>query len=98
MAGLISDGGVHSQQDHLYALIKVAKELEIPHVYIHFFGDGLDTDPKSGLGYMQSFLDKIKDIAGGKDSRVQDGDQVFFFNYRSDCVREITHLLGDVDR
>ncbi|KAA8566297.1 hypothetical protein EYC84_008892 [Monilinia fructicola] len=51
---LISDGGVHAKQDHLYALLKVAKELEVPHVYIHFFADGRDTDPKSGAGYMEA--------------------------------------------
>ena len=157
--------------------MKVAKEVGVPHVYIHFFGDGRDTDPKSGAGYMQELLDKIKEIGigeiatvvgryyamdrdkrwerievgmnamvvgdgeesndpvktikeryakdendeflkpiivGGKEARVKgnmdssllrrdvlttlDGDQVFFFNYRSDRVREITQLLGDYDR
>lgn len=166
----------HSKQDHLYALMKVAKEVGIPHVYIHFFGDGRDTDPKSGAGYLQDLLDQIKEIGigevatvvgryyamdrdkrwdrieiglnalcigdgeassdpvktvkqryekgendeflkpiivGGKEARIKgkttnqsyemvltllDGDQIFFFNYRSDRVREITQLLGDVDR
>jgi 2,3-bisphosphoglycerate-independent phosphoglycerate mutase len=66
LAGLISAGGVHSKQDHLYALLKVAKEMEIPYVYIHFFGDGRDTDPKSGAGYMQDLLNKIKEIGIGE--------------------------------
>lgn len=60
----------HAKQDHLYALLKVAKELEIPHVYIHFFGDGRDTDPKSGAGYMQTLLDKIKEIGIGEIATV----------------------------
>jgi len=47
-------------------------------------------------GENDEFLKPI--ILGGKEARVQDGDQVFFFNYRSDRVREITQLLGDVDR
>ncbi|KAG0647310.1 2,3-bisphosphoglycerate-independent phosphoglycerate mutase [Hyphodiscus hymeniophilus] len=161
LAGLISDGGVHAKQDHLYALLKVAKDIGIPHVYIHFFGDGRDTDPKSGAGYMEQLLEKTKEIGigeiatvvgrfyamdrdkrwdrvevalkgmilgegeeshdpvktikeryskgendeflkpiivNGKEARIQDNDQVFFFNYRSDRVREITQLLGDVDR
>ena len=168
----------HSKQDHLYALLKLAKEVGVAKVYIHFFGDGRDTDPKSGAGYMQGLLDKIKEIGvgeiasvtgryyamdrdkrwerievglnalcigdgeessdpvktikeryekgendeflkpiivGGKEARISgefiqllsfqtvltcfiEGDQVFFFNYRSDRVREITQLLGDADR
>lgn len=46
--------------------MKVAKDLEIPHVYIHFFGDGRDTDPKSGAGYLQSLQEKIKEIGIGE--------------------------------
>jgi 2,3-bisphosphoglycerate-independent phosphoglycerate mutase len=125
------------------------------------FGDGRDTDPKSGAEYLTELLEKAKEIGtgelativgryyamdrdkrwerievamkgmvlgegedstdpvatikeryekgendeflkpiiiGGKERRIQDDDQIFFFNYRSDRVREITQLLGDVDR
>jgi len=62
LLGLISDGGVHSHNAHLYELLKTAKEMEIPKVYIHFFGDGRDTDPKSSARYMQELLDKIKEL------------------------------------
>jgi len=62
LLGLISDGGVHSKNEHLYELLRSAKTLEIPHVYIHFFGDGRDTDPKSSARYMQELLDKIKEL------------------------------------
>ncbi|KAL9633359.1 MAG: hypothetical protein Q9164_004739 [Protoblastenia rupestris] len=159
--GLVSDGGVHSHINHLYALLKVAKELGVPKVFIHFFGDGRDTDPKSGAGYMRDLLKGVEEIGigeiatvvgryyimdrdkrwdrveigmkgvvlgegevsedpvktieerysngendeflkpiivGGKEARVQDNDTLFFFNYRSDRVREVTQLLGDVDR
>lgn len=47
-------------------------------------------------GENDEFLKPI--VVGGKDARIQDGDEVFFFNYRSDRVRQITQLLGDVDR
>ena len=47
-------------------MLKVAKELNIPHVYIHFIGDGRDTDPKSGAGYMQQLLDQLKEIGIGQ--------------------------------
>lgn len=161
LLGLVSDGGVHSHINHLVGLLKVAKEMDIPKVFIHFFGDGRDTDPKSAAGYMQDLLQKTKElgigelatvvgryyvmdrdkrwdrvevgmkgivtgegedsedpvatiksryekgendeflkpiIIGGKERRVQDDDTLFFFNYRSDRVREVTQLLGDVDR
>lgn len=161
LLGLISDGGVHSHINHLFGLLQVAKEMGVPHVFIHFFGDGRDTDPKSGAGYLQQLLDKCKEmgvgelatvvgryyimdrdkrwdrveigmkgvvlgegedsddpvktihkryakdendeflkpiIVGGKENRVQDSDTLFFFNYRSDRVREVTQLLGDIDR
>lgn len=151
----------HSKQEHLYALLQAAKNAGVPKVFIHFFGDGRDTDPKSGAAYMEELVAKIGEIGigeiatvvgryyamdrdkrwervelalkglvlgegeestdpiktvkeryekgendeflkpiivGGKEARIQDGDEVFFFNYRSDRVRQITQLLGDVDR
>ncbi|KAA8566296.1 hypothetical protein EYC84_008892 [Monilinia fructicola] len=66
-------------------------------------GDGEESsDPVKTIkeryekGENDEFLKPI--IVGGKEARIQDNDQVFFFNYRSDRVREITQLLGDVDR
>jgi 2,3-bisphosphoglycerate-independent phosphoglycerate mutase len=178
LLGLISDGGVHSHINHLFALLQVAKEVEVPKVFIHFFGDGRDTDPKSGAGYMKQLLAKLEElgigeiatvvgryyimdrdkrwdrveigmkglvlgegedstdpvktieeryakgendeflkpiIVGGKEARIQgnstcvvlvrvqltgvvDDDTLFFFNYRSDRVREVVQLIGDIDR
>ncbi|KAL1303073.1 hypothetical protein AAFC00_006517 [Neodothiora populina] len=161
LLGLVSDGGVHANISHLVKLIDVAKEYKVPEVYIHFFGDGRDTDPKSGAGHMKSLLEHCKQtgvgkiatvvgryyamdrdkrwdrvtlamdgivkgegeestdpvktieerysrgetdeflkpiIVNGKAGRVQENDTLFFFNYRSDRVREITQLLGDQDR
>ncbi|KAJ6152490.1 hypothetical protein N7497_006809 [Penicillium chrysogenum] len=161
LLGLVSDGGVHSNITHLFALLQVAKDMQIPEVYIHFFADGRDTDPKSAEKFMQQLLEKTQEIGtgaiatvvgryyimdrdkrwerveiglkglvtgegedssdpvqtireryekgendeflkpiivGGKERRVQDDDTLFFFNYRSDRVREITQLMGDYDR
>lgn len=56
----------HSKQDHLYELLKVAKEVGIPEVYIHVFGDGRDTDPKSGAGYYEQLVKKTEEIGIGK--------------------------------
>ncbi len=51
--GLLSDGGVHSMDKHLYKLCDMTGEYGIQDVFIHGFGDGRDTDPRSGKGYME---------------------------------------------
>ena len=59
--GLVSDGGVHSMNTHLYKLCDITKNYELEKVYIHALTDGRDTDPKSGLGFiteLQAYLDK----------------------------------------
>lgn len=70
LLGLVSDGGVHSHINHLFALLKVAKEIGVPKVFIHFFGDGRDTDPKSGAGYMKQLLAKMKELGTGQIATV----------------------------
>ncbi|KAF8929551.1 hypothetical protein BGZ58_008867 [Dissophora ornata] len=64
--GLVSDGGVHSHQNHLYSLLEAAKEAQVPEVYIHFFGDGRDTSPRSAAGYMKQLLEKTEELHYGK--------------------------------
>lgn len=66
LLGLISDGGVHSHINHLFGLLQVAKEMGVPKVFIHFFGDGRDTDPKSAAGYMEQLLQKTKELGIGE--------------------------------
>jgi 2,3-bisphosphoglycerate-independent phosphoglycerate mutase len=66
LLGLVSSGGVHSHIKHLFGLLQVAKELQVPKVFIHFFGDGRDTDPHSGVNYMQQLLDKLKELGIGE--------------------------------
>ncbi|KAF7354776.1 Phosphoglycerate-bisphosphoglycerate-independent [Mycena sanguinolenta] len=160
LLGLVSDGGVHSHNTHLYALLETAKEQGVPETYVHFFGDGRDTSPKSAAGYAQelldfmakenygtlatvvgryyamdrdkrwervkiavdglvggegaslgegkSIIDEIKAsyekdvtdeflkpiIVNGDAGRIKDGDTLFFFNYRSDRMRELVTVLG----
>jgi 2,3-bisphosphoglycerate-independent phosphoglycerate mutase len=62
--GLLSDGGVHSLDKHLYSLCDMTMEYGLKNVFIHGFGDGRDTDPRSGIGYMQSLLDHLKKSNG----------------------------------
>lgn len=66
LCGLVSHGGVHAKQTHLYALLKAAKAAGVPKVYIHFFGDGRDTDPKSGADYMKELVETMKEIGIGE--------------------------------
>jgi len=51
--GLLSDGGVHSHEEHLYALIELARNQGLKRVYVHCFMDGRDTAPDGGAGYIQ---------------------------------------------
>ncbi len=62
--GLLSDGGVHSLDKHLYTLCDMTKEYGIRNVFIHGFGDGRDTDPRSGVGYMKNLLNHLKGSNG----------------------------------
>ncbi|KAG8859390.1 hypothetical protein FRB91_008259 [Serendipita sp. 411] len=157
LLGLVSDGGVHSHNTHLYALLETAKEMGVPQCFVHFFGDGRDTAPRSAKKYAQELLDFMKElkygelatvvgryyamdrdkrwervkiavdglvqgdgqktddildlieekykedqtdeflkpiICGSEDSRIQENDTLFFFNYRSDRMREIVSVFG----
>jgi 2,3-bisphosphoglycerate-independent phosphoglycerate mutase len=60
--GLVSDGGVHGHIQHLFALLKAAKEARIPEVYIHFFADGRDTAPKSAAGYFAQLKEFVENL------------------------------------
>ncbi|MFM7681736.1 MAG: 2,3-bisphosphoglycerate-independent phosphoglycerate mutase [Bacteroidota bacterium] len=62
--GLVSKGGVHSSQEHLYALCDMAKSYGLDEVFIHAFTDGRDCDPKSGLGFMQELENHLKNSSG----------------------------------
>jgi 2,3-bisphosphoglycerate-independent phosphoglycerate mutase len=62
--GLLSDGGVHSLDKHLYALCDMTGEYSIKNVFVHGFGDGRDTDPKSGIGYMRNLLYHLQNSNG----------------------------------
>ena len=67
--GLLSDGGVHSHQNHLYALLKLARQKGVDRVFVHPFMDGRDTLPTSGAGYMQQ-LQRVMREYGGKVASV----------------------------
>ncbi len=68
--GLLSDGGVHSHNTHLYALLEMAKRLGLSEVYVHCFLDGRDVPPSSGKGYVEELQEKLREIGVGKVATV----------------------------
>ncbi len=64
--GLLSDGGVHSHNTHLYGLLEMAKRNGLSKVYVHAFLDGRDTPPASGKGYVEELCEKMKEIGVGQ--------------------------------
>ena len=68
--GLLSDGGVHSHNTHLWALLKMAKDRGLERVYIHAFLDGRDVSPTSGKGFVAETVEKCREIGVGKIATV----------------------------
>ena len=68
--GLLSDGGVHSHNTHLYALLEMAKKLGLEKVFVHCFMDGRDVPPSSGKDYVKQLMDKLQEIGVGKIATV----------------------------
>lgn len=69
--GLLSDGGVHSHIEHLFALLEMCKKENFHEVYIHAFLDGRDVAPDSAKGYMEQLVAKIAELGVGKVATVQ---------------------------
>ena len=70
LMGLLSDGGVHSHINHLFALVQMAKDQGLDKVYIHCFLDGRDVPPASGKGFVEQLQDKLNEIGVGKIATV----------------------------
>jgi len=66
LMGLLSDGQVHSSQEHLYALLRLAKQRGLERVFIHCFLDGRDTPPSSAAHYIEALQKKIEEIGCGQ--------------------------------
>ncbi|MBI2686973.1 MAG: 2,3-bisphosphoglycerate-independent phosphoglycerate mutase [Acidobacteria bacterium] len=66
LLGLLSDGGVHSHNTHLYALLEAAQRSGLDDVVVHAFMDGRDTPPQMGAGFMEALLAKMKEIGIGR--------------------------------
>ena len=70
MFGLVSDGGVHSHNTHIYGLLELAKKQGLEKVYVHCFLDGRDTPPASGRDFVQELVDKMAEIGVGEVASV----------------------------
>lgn len=70
LLGLCSDGGVHSQLTHLFALLEMAKLQGLKDVFVHCFMDGRDTPPESGAGYVAQLERRMREIGIGKIASV----------------------------
>ena len=70
LLGLVSDGGVHSHNTHLYGLLRLAKQHDIQRVYVHAFLDGRDVPPTSALSYMEELEIKMKEIGVGETATI----------------------------
>ena len=64
LMGLVSDGGVHSSNKHVYALCEMAKNIGLENVFVHAFTDGRDCDPKSGLQFIQELETELAKSTG----------------------------------
>lgn len=69
--GLLSDGGVHSHIDHMFAMLDLAKKEDMHDVYIHAFLDGRDVAPDSAKGFIERLIAKIEEVGVGKIATVQ---------------------------
>ena len=93
--GLLSDGGVHSHNSHMYGLLELAKKEGIQNVYVHAFLDGRDTAPASGKGFVQEALDKMNEIGVGKIASVMGRYYAMDRDNRWDRVEKAYKAIAD---
>ena len=69
--GLLSDGGVHSHMQHIFAILDMAKQRGLEKVYVHGFLDGRDVPPKSGAGFVKQIADKCRELGNAGIATIQ---------------------------
>ena len=93
--GLVSDGGVHSQQTHLYALLKMAKQNGLERVFVHAFMDGRDTLPTNGAGYLEQLQQKMREYNCGKIASVNGRYYAMDRDRRWERIAKAFHTMVD---
>ena len=91
--GLLSDGGVHSHNTHLYGLLEMARREGLDRVYVHCFMDGRDTAPTSGIGYIRELEDKIREIGVGRIATISGRYYAMDRDNRWDRIRKAYDAL-----
>lgn len=92
--GLVSDGGVHSHNTHIYGLIELAKRNGLEKVFVHCFLDGRDTSPTSGKGFVEGLEAKMKEIGVGRVASVMGRYYAMDRDNRWDRVERAYHALA----
>ena len=91
--GLVSDGGVHSHNTHIYGLLELAKRNGLKKVYVHCFLDGRDTPPASGKEFVAELEEKMKEIGVGEVASVMGRYYAMDRDTRWDCVQRAYRAL-----
>jgi len=95
LIGLLSDGGVHSHNTHLYALLEMARKKGLENVYVHAVLDGRDVPPRSALTYLQELEEKLQQIGTGKVATVSGRYYTMDRDKRWDRVEKAYRCLTD---
>lgn len=95
LMGLLSDGGVHSHYEHLFALLQLAKMNGLEEVYIHAFLDGRDVNPQSALHYIEQTEAKMDEIGIGKFATISGRYFAMDRDKRWDRLEKVYHALVD---
>ena len=93
--GLLSDGGVHSHNTHVYGLLELAKKHGLDKVYVHAFLDGRDTAPTSGKGFVEALEAKMNEIGIGKVASISGRYYAMDRDNRWDRVEKAYKALVD---
>lgn len=91
--GLLSDGGVHSHNEHIYAVLELAKRNALEKVYFHAFMDGRDTPPSSGKSYVMALEEKMRSIGVGKIASIEGRYYAMDRDKRWDRVQEAYNAI-----
>jgi len=93
LLGLLGPGGVHSHWAHFFALLELAKRKGIERVVYHAFTDGRDTPPESGLGFMQTLIEKMPEVRVGKVGSVSGRYYAMDRDNRWERIEKAYHAL-----
>ncbi len=98
LMGLLSDGAVHSHQDHLYALLDLAKNQQVNDVFVHAFMDGRDTSPREGLAYLKQLQKQLDSKKIGKIASISGRYYAMDRDKRWERVEQAYDVLVGVTR